>query len=145
MCCIKISFNLHSLISFKIIYFMKIIIILFLFITPFAFSQEKQKVESYSFGHDGIELVARSKKGTVIISTFNSKMNIREDIAHKVYSMYLADNIVTNKIITINGIDATVTGKCIIRKKNNLTVVDFYYETINWCSGLLEIYKKKLG
>ena len=102
-------------------------------------------METYRYGHDGIELVSQSKKETIIVSTYNSKMNIREDIAHKVYVMYLADKIVTNKIITINGIDATVTGKCIIRKKNNLTVVDFYYETIQWCSGLLEIYKKKMG
>ncbi len=124
---------------------MRIITILLLLITQFVFSQEKQKVETYRYGHDGIELVSQSKKETIIVSTYNSKMNIREDIAHKVYVMYLADKIVTNKIITINGIDATVTGKCIIRKKNNLTVVDFYYETIQWCSGLLEIYKKKMG
>lgn len=124
---------------------MRIITILLLFISQFTFSQEKQKVETYRFGHDGMEFIARSKKGTVIISTFNSKMNIRQDIARKVYSMYLEDKIVTNKTVTINGDDATVTGKCIIRKKNNLTVVDFYYETVLWGSGILEIYKKTLG
>ena len=102
-------------------------------------------METYGFGHDGMELVALTKKETVIISTFNSKMNIRQDIASKVYAMYLDNKIVNNKKLTINGNDATVTGKCIIRKKNNLTVVDFYYETILWCSGVMEIYKKNLG
>ena len=102
-------------------------------------------METYAFGHDGMELVARTKKETVIVSTFNSKMNIRQDIASKVYSMYLDNKIATNKTVTINGDDATVTGKCIIRKKKNLTVVDFYYETVLWSSGLMEIYKKKLG
>ena len=124
---------------------MRIITILLLFISQFTFSQEKQKVETYAFGHDGMELVARTKKETVIVSTFNSKMNIRQDIASKVYSMYLDNKIATNKTVTINGDDATVTGKCIIRKKKNLTVVDFYYETVLWSSGLMEIYKKKLG
>ena len=124
---------------------MKIITVLLLFICQFTFSQVKQKVETYGFGHDGMELVSRTKKETIIVSTFNSKMNIRQDIASKVYSMYLDNKIATNKIVTINGNDATVTGKCIIRKKNNLTIVDFYYETILWCSGIMEIYKKNLG
>ncbi len=124
---------------------MKNLIILLLLITQFAFSQDKQKVSTYGFGHDGMELVARTKKETVIISTFNSKMDLRKDIAHKVYAMYLDNKIVTNKIVTVSGIDATVTGKCVIRKKKNLTVVDFYYETILWCSGVMEIYKKNLG
>ena len=124
---------------------MKKLIIILLFVTQFALSQENQKVEIYGVGHDGMELVARTKKETVIISTFNSKMNIRQDIAHKVYAMYLDNKIATNRTVTVSGIDATVTGKCIVRKKKNLTVVDFYYETILWCSGVVEIYKKNLG
>lgn len=124
---------------------MRITTFCLLFISQLTFSQEKQKVETYEFGHDGMELVARSKKETVIISTFNSKTNLRKDIAHKVYAMYLANKIATNKTLTVSGIDATVTGKCIIRKKKNLTIVDFYYETVLWCSGVMEIYKKSLG
>jgi len=124
---------------------MKKLIIFLLLVTQFALSQESQKVATYGFGHDGMELVAHSKKGTVIISTFNSKMDLREDIAHKVYAMYLDNKITTDKTVTVSGITATVTGKCIVRKKKNLTVVDFYYESIQWCSGLMEVYKKKLG
>lgn len=125
--------------------YMKKLLILLLFVTQFALSQENNKTQSYKFGHDGMELIARSKKGTVIISTFNSKMNIRQEIAHKVYNMYLADKITTEKTITVNGADAKVTGKCIVRKRKNLIVVDFYYETVQWNSGLTEIYKKNLG
>ncbi len=124
---------------------MKKFIILLLFAAQLVSSQEKQIVSTYHFGHNGMEFIAQSKKGMVIISTFNSKMGIREDIASKVYAMYLEDKIETNKKITINGNQADVTGKCFIRKRDDLVVVDFYYETIEWCSGIKEIYKKKLG
>ena len=123
---------------------MKKFIILLLFAAQLVSSQEKQIVSTYHFGHNGMEFIAQSKKG-MVISTFNSKMGIREDIASKVYAMYLEDKIETNKKITINGNQADVTGKCFIRKRDDLVVVDFYYETIEWCSGIKEIYKKKLG
>jgi hypothetical protein len=35
-----------------------------------------------------MELIAKSSKNVVIISTFNAKMSIREDIARRVYSLY---------------------------------------------------------
>jgi hypothetical protein len=124
---------------------MKKILFCLLIISQFSFSQENKKVETYNFGHNGMEFVARSSKGTVIISTFNSKMTIREDIASIVYDLYMANKLETDKTVTINGCEANVTGKCIIRKKDKLTVVDFYYEIIEWNSGLTEIYKKNLG
>jgi len=114
-------------------------------ITQFSFSQENKKVETYNFGHNGMEYIARSSKGTVIISTFNAKMTIREDIASIVYDLYMANKLETNKTITINGCEANVTGKLIITKKDKLTAVDFYYEKVEWNHGLTEIYKKKIG
>jgi hypothetical protein len=72
-------------------------------------------------------------------------MTIRRDIANKIYDLFLNNKLETNKQVTVSGTDANVTGKCFIRKKNNLTVVDFYYETVDWNSGLREIYKKRLG
>ena len=110
--------------------------------TSFVFSHEEPKTQTYNFGQNGMELVARSKKGTIIVSTFNSKMTIRQDIANKIYAMYLADKLETNKKITVKGSEANVTGKCIIRKKKDLTAVDFYYEIVDWNNGLKEIYKR---
>lgn len=121
---------------------MKKVLIGLLVVTCFAFSKGEPKVETYNFGQDGMELVARSKKGVVIVSTFNSKMTIRQEIARKVYDLYVANKLQTDKKITVNGNDADVTGKCVIRKKNTLTAVDFYYEVVEWDSGLKEIYKK---
>ena len=111
--------------------------------TCFAFSDGEPNVETYSYGHNGMEFVARSGKEMIIISTFNSKMTIRQDIAYKLYQLYANDELTTNKKYTVCGDEADVTGKCIIKKKDNLIAVEFYYEVVEWKSGLKEIYKKK--
>lgn len=120
---------------------MKRVLFGLLVVTCFAFSKADTKIETYNHGQNGMELVARSKKGVIIVSTFNSKMTIRQDIAKKLYDLYLENKLQNNKKITVNGTEADVTGKCIIRKKNSLTAVDFYYEVVDWNSGLKEIYK----
>ena len=123
---------------------MKKVLIGLLIATCFAFSKGDTKVQTYNYGQNGMELVARSKKGVIIVSTFNSKMTIRQDIARKLYDLYLANKLQSNKKITVDGVQADVTGKCVIRKKNTLTAVDFYYEVVDWKSGLKEVYKNDL-
>ena len=105
---------------------MKKLILSIVLLTQIAFAQEKKKIETYSFGQNGMELIAKSSKDVVIISTFNAKMTIREEIARKVYSLYAENKLETNKKYTISGNEASVTGKCVIRKKNNLIAIDFY-------------------
>lgn len=122
---------------------MKKLFLSIIVLSCFGFStNEDPIVTTYNYGHNGMELVARSKKGTVIISTFNSKMTIRKDIANNVYAMYIANKLENNKKVTVAGAEANVTGKCIIRKKKDLTAVDFYYEIVNWNNGHKEIYKR---
>ncbi|WP_284651370.1 hypothetical protein [Flavobacterium terrisoli] len=124
---------------------MKKTIFSLLIMTCFAFSDnEEPKVTTYSYGHNGMEYVAKNKNGTVIISTFNSKMTIRQEIATKIYRMYLDQKLQSDQKVTVFGDEADVTGRCVIRKKDNLTAVDFYYETVSWCSGKKEIYKKNI-
>lgn len=124
---------------------MKKIIISSFFLSQLSFAQQNVKIESYSFGQNGMEIIAKTKKNVVIVSTFNAKMTIREEIARKIYSLYAENKLEDNKKYTIAGKEANVTGNCIIRKKNNLIAIDFYYEKIEWYSGLVEIYKKFIG
>lgn len=112
--------------------------------TCFAFSEGEPNVTTYSYGHNGMEYVAKNKNGMVIISTFNAKMTIRQEIATKIYTMYVDKQLETEKKVTIHGDQADVTGKCVIRKKDNLTAVDFYYESVLWRSGQKEIFKKNI-
>lgn len=123
---------------------MKKVLFGLLILTCFAFSKGDTEIQTYNFGQNGMELVARSQKGIVVVSTFHSKMTIRQEIARKLYDLYLANKLQSNKNITVDGIEADVTGKCVIRKKNTLTAVDFYYEVIDWKSGLKEVYKNSL-
>ena len=109
----------------------------------FAFNEGDTKVQTYSYGHNGMEFVARAGQGMIIVSTYNSKMSIRQDIAYKIYQLYANDRLTTGDKTTICGDEADVTGRCVVRKKDNLISVDFYYELVEWKSGLKEMYKKK--
>ncbi len=123
---------------------MKKTIFSLLIMSCFAFSSGEPKVTTYSYGHNGMEYVAKNKNGMIIISTFNSKMTIRQEIATKIYNLYVDHKLETEKKVTIHGDQADVTGKCVIRKKDNLTAVDFYYESVLWRSGQKEIFKKNM-
>lgn len=124
---------------------MKKVIFSFLILSCFAFNEKEgePKIETYNYGHNGMEFVARSGEGMIIVSTFNSKMTIRQDIAYKIYQMYANNRLTTGSKTTICGEEADVTGKCVVQKKDNLISVNFYYELVEWKSGLKEIYKKK--
>lgn len=122
---------------------MKNTLLSLLIMSCFAFNEIDPKIETYSYGHNGMEFVAREGKGMIIVSTYNSKMTIRQDIAYKIYQLYANDKLTNGPNITICGDEADVTGKCVIRKKDNLTSVDFYYELVEWKSGLKEKYQKK--
>ena len=120
---------------------MKNLLTCMLLASQFAFCQQP-KVETYRYGCNGMEYIASSNKGTIIVSTFNSKSQIRQEIARKLYALYVADKLKSNMPLTVKGDKADVVGRCVIRKKDTLTTVNFYYEKVCWYSGLVEIYKK---
>lgn len=114
-------------------------IVLLLLASQLVFSQKKPTT-TYKQGYNGMELIIQSKKETIIVSTFNSKLAIKDDIAKKVYEMYLSVSFKNGKQISVKGSKALVTGKIIIRKKGNLTLLDFYYDKIQWETGLVESF-----
>ena len=72
--------------------------------------------------------------------------HFKDEIAQKIYAFY-RDNttIKTGESLTIKGDGAKVTGKYMVTKKGKLVAVEFYYEKIEWNSGLTELYKKNIG
>ena len=115
--------------------------LLFLVIFTFSLSYGQYTPIVYQHGQNGMELIANTKTGTVVVSTFNAKMTIRQDIARKIYDLYKDHKISGNTRLTVYGKEANVMGKCYIKTKNNLTSVEFYYEKVSWNNGLVEVYE----
>ena len=117
--------------------------LLFLVIFTFSLSYGQNKPIVYQHGQNGMELIANTKTGTVVVSTFNAKMTIRQDIAYKLYTLYQQNRIKHNAIVTVLGKEAKVIGKCFIKKKHNLTSIEFYYDKVFWNNGTVEVHGKK--
>ncbi len=119
-------------------------IVVLLFAFQMSFSQDVSKTSTYKVGHDGMELIVSSSKETIIISTFNAKMQIKAEIAQKVFDKFRFNTLCDGDILTIQGTDAKVIGKFEIQKKGKLTAINFYYQTVHWNSGLTEVFYKKV-
>jgi hypothetical protein len=120
----------------------KIILFTLLMVFNLSFAQKSKEPQYYNNGQNGIQFIAQSNKGTVIVSNFNAKMTIREDIAKKVYDLFLKNKIKSNEVITVKGKEAKVIGKFEIVVKGKLTNLNFYYQKVEWNNGLIEIYKE---
>ncbi|WP_396150107.1 hypothetical protein [Flavobacterium sp.] len=119
---------------------MKYLLFLVLISTQLAFTQET--ILTYQHGQNGMELIANTKTGTMVVSTFNAKMTIRQDIAYKLYTLYQQNRIKHNAVVTVLGKEAKVIGKCFIKKKHNLTSIEFYYDKVFWHNGIVEVHGK---
>ncbi len=117
--------------------FPRILIMIVVLISQISIAQSPKR-EFYKNGQNGIELISQSKSGTVVISTYNAKMTIKDEIAQNFYQKYLKNEVRSDSIMVIVGKTAKVTGKCKIVKKAKLTSVNFYYEKVEWASGLIE-------
>lgn len=121
---------------------MRKIIFLILITTYFSFAQNVKKVEQYNYGKNGIEYIAKTKSGkTIIISTFNSRPTIKDEVAVNVFNYYRENDPKDGDKITIIANGAVVIGTCNIKIKGTLTSVEFHYESVAWNNGLTEVYK----
>ena len=125
---------------------MKILCIVF-FTAIFTSQQcaiaQTKKIEYYQNGQNGIELISKSKMGlTVIVSTYNAKLSLKNEVAKLFYEYYQKNNNIADSILKLKTKDALVIGKCKITKKAKVTNIDFYYQRVEWLSGLIEEHKK---
>jgi hypothetical protein len=117
---------------------MKIIKILFLFITTFVYSQQKVVYYNYGYGYDGMEKMAKVKDSTLVYSNFNARPEIRAEVADSILIKYrnLKEGVLVVKIKS-----AKIIGTLKIIKRERLILVNYYYERIEYSNGLIEIYK----
>jgi hypothetical protein len=116
----------------------KLLKILFLLITTFVYSQKR--VEYYNYGYDGMESVSRVR-GTdsmLIYSNYKSRPLIRKEVCDSILKHYKK---IKNGPYTLNIKDAKVIGRLLIEKRHNLVSVTFFYESVEYANGLIEVYK----
>jgi hypothetical protein len=120
---------------------MRKIIFILLLSTYCTYAQSSKKVEQYNYGKNGIEYIAKSKSGkTIIVSTFNSRPTIKDEVAVNVFNYFREKSPQDGDKITILASGAVVKGTCYIKVKDKLTSVEFHYETVEWNTGLTEVY-----
>ena len=119
------------------------IFLVLLFCSVFAFGQKSKKSSNYNFGKNGIEYIAKTKSGkTIIISTFNSKPSLKDEIAVNVYKYFVDKSPENGEKIIVESNKAFVKGICFVNIKDKLTSIEFHYESIKWKTGLTEVYNK---
>ncbi len=118
---------------------MKKIVLILLLTSVLGFSQSKKKPVKYRYGQNGIELIINKNSETIVVSTFQAKVKIKDEVAEKVYAFYKENPARVSGIITIEGLTASISGKYSVKKKGKLTSVDFRYEKISWKNGLVEV------
>lgn len=114
-------------------------ICIFLFLSSVN-AQQKTEIKTYNYGHNSIEIISKQNDSTIIVSTYNAKMDIRKDIAQEILNLYLDKKLKNNKSQIIIGKEASITGDCVITQKGTLTSIEFYYEKVDWNHGLTEYY-----
>lgn len=106
--------------------------------SQYAYCQTKSSPIKYKYGENGIELIAKDNFETIVVSTFKSKLSIKDEIAEKIYAFYKQNKNKKKAILSIDGSKAKITGIYTVKKNGKLVAVDFKYEKIEWENGLVE-------
>jgi hypothetical protein len=115
---------------------MRKILLLFLFVSTFCYSQN---VEYYKYGYEGIEMFGKVGDTTVIYTQHKAKGTIRTDVAKKIVNLYLDRKLKDGNLVVELPI-AIVSGRIKIERKGKLVVINYFYERVEWCDkDLIEI------
>lgn len=120
---------------------MRKLVLIILISALHSFAQKGKTIQFYNYGKNGIEYIVKNNNGTtVIVSTFNSRPTIKDEVAVNVYNYFTEKAPKNGDTIIISTNNAVVKGNCYVRIKGTLTSVEFHYETVEWKTGLTEIY-----
>jgi len=119
----------------------KKISILFLLLTTFVYSQQKVVYYNYGYGYDGMEKIGRVADSTLVYSNFQARPEIRAEVADSVLSKYRK---LKEGLLIIKFKSGKVIGRLKLIKEERLILVNYYYDRIEYTTGLIEIYKKPI-
>lgn len=121
---------------------MKKNLLLLLFLVSSLYAQKNTEIKHYNYGKNGIEMIVKESSGkTIIVSTFNAKSSIKDEVAVGVLNYFDVKHPDNGAKIKIETKEAIVEGTFKIVYKENLIAIEFYYESIIWFKkGLKEVY-----
>jgi len=99
------------------------------------------RTDYYKNGQNGIELIIKNNSQTIIVSTFDSRPALKEPVATALFELYKSKAIINDTLLSIKTELALVNGNCKINSKDGYVKIDFYFQKIEWQSGLTEIHQ----
>jgi hypothetical protein len=99
------------------------------------------KIEYYQNGQNGIELIVKINEKTLIISTYDSKPSLKEEVALLLFNLYKDKIIKNDTIIKLRLEKSFVSGHCKLNITDSFTNLSFYFEKIDWFNGRTEIHQ----
>lgn len=111
-------------------------------VTNILLAQEENKIVTYNYGKNGLELIVKQDDGTtILVSTYNSRPAIKDEIALQVLNYFDANHPSSGSKIKVEAATAVVDGTLKIVYKDKLITIDFYYESVNWFKKrITEVY-----
>lgn len=121
---------------------MKTTLFFILFIVSSLHAQKINEVKYYNYGKNGIEFIVNDANGsTIIISTFNARPSIKDEVALGVLRYFDEKHPDNGEKIKIETKEAIVEGTFNVVYKENLISIEFHYETVIWFKrGFKEVY-----
>ncbi|WMW78275.1 hypothetical protein RF683_02190 [Flavobacterium sp. 20NA77.7] len=126
---------------------MKTTVLLILFLVSSLHAQKSNEIKYYNYGKNGIEFIVKEAGGaTIIISTFNARPSIKDEVALGVLRYFDEKHPKNGEKIKIETKEAIVEGTFNVIYKENLISIEFHYETVIWFKkGLKEVYDNPEG
>jgi len=121
---------------------MKKILLLILFLTSTLHAQKSKEIKYYNYGKNGIEFIVKESNGTtIIVSTFNARPSIKNEVALNVLRYFDEKHPNNGEKIKIETKEAVVEGIFNVVYKENLISIEFHYEIVIWFKkGIKEVY-----
>lgn len=102
---------------------------------------QNQVTVPYNYGKNGMEYIVKYKSGmTIIVSTFNSRPDLIEPISIAMFDYYKENKPKSGTRIQLRTSGALVNGTCKITCIEQLTSIEFHYESVERDNGITEVY-----
>lgn len=99
------------------------------------------RTEYYTVGQNGIELIGKLGAKRIVVSVYDANPLLKEEVAQTLLDLNIKKTLIDDGIIAITTAKAIVTGKCKIKADNKFTNIFFYFQKIQWKSGLTQIHQ----